>query len=87
MQKNLNIKGVAVVLILVHHLFTFDTRINNVNYITIFNLGNQTIENCFEIFSIIYIPIYVFISGYGLYYYYYTFKKENVEYKDIFKKY
>lgn len=77
-----NIKGFAIVLMLVHHLFAFSGRIENVNYISILNLDNQTIENYFAIFARICVPIYLFVSGYGLYYYY----KETVEYKSIFKR-
>ena len=43
-DKSKYIKGFAITLMLIHHLFAFNNRIENVNYITIFNMGDSTIE-------------------------------------------
>lgn len=81
-NKSKYIKGFAIVLMLIHHLFAFNSRIENVNYISILSIRGQTIENYIGIFAKICVPIYLFVSGYGLYYCY----KEKVEYKSILKR-
>ena len=64
------IKGFAIILMLIHHLFALNNRIDNINYISILTFNNQTIENYIAIFARICVPIYLFVSGYGIYYYY-----------------
>ena len=83
-KRSKYIKGLAIVLMLFHHLFAFDNRIINVSYVTIGKIGDQTIENYIGIFSRICVPIYLFVSGYGLYYCY--LGKNKVKYKDLQKR-
>lgn len=83
-KKSKYIKGFAISLMLFHHLFAFNGRIQNVNYISIVNIGPQTVENYIAIFARICVPMYLFVSGYGLYYNYRN--KYKVEYKSLLKR-
>lgn len=83
-NKSNYIKGFAIVLMIIHHLFAFENRIENVEYISIIPNLYPTIESRIGIFSRICVPIYLFISGYGLYYSYKN--KDNVEYKSILNR-
>ncbi|MEL0630292.1 acyltransferase family protein [Psychromonas aquatilis] len=58
------IKGIAVMLLLQHHLFAFDNRIPDLNnLIHMFNYYN--LEKIIGIYGKICVPIFLFISGYG----------------------
>lgn len=83
-RKSKYIKGFAITLMLFHHLFAFNDRIQNVNYISVGAIGEQTIENYIAIFARICVPIYLFVSGYGMYHYYKN--KSEVKYKDLLKR-
>lgn len=83
-RRSKYIKGFAITLMLFHHLFAFNDRIQNVNYISVGAIGVQTIENYIAIFARICVPIYLFVSGYGMYHYYKN--KSEVKYKDLLKR-
>lgn len=65
-------KGVAVTLMMIHHLFAFPVRIQNVSYISIlpfWNFGlyqNTSVEFFLGDFAGICVAMYLFLSGYGL---------------------
>jgi hypothetical protein len=59
-------KGVAVLLLLVHHLFSFPERLKY-DYISLFTLFNENGEYYIGHFGQIAIVIFLFLSGYGLY--------------------
>jgi len=65
-------KGVAVTLMMIHHLFAFPERIENVSYISLLHFGNfglykyTSIEFFLGDFASICVAMYLFLSGYGL---------------------
>ncbi|MGH4139638.1 acyltransferase family protein [Clostridium sp.] len=77
-------KGVAITLMMFHHLFRFPDRIQDVSYISILSFGNTSFEYLLGDFGNICIAMYLFLSGYGLYMS--TQKKENFTLKDSAKK-
>lgn len=83
-------KGVAIILMMIHHLFAFPERIQNVSYISILPFGklglfqNTSVEFLLGDFAKICVAMYLFLSGYGLYKS--SCKKENFTIKDSFKK-
>ena len=77
-------KGIAITLMMIHHLFRFPDRIQDVSYISILSIGNTSLEYLLGDFGNICIAMYLFLSGYGLYMS--TQKKENFTLKDSAKK-
>lgn len=66
-EKSMILKGVAIILMIIHHLFAFPDRIVPPSYyISIPILGNN-IAYYLGVFGRICVAIYLFISGYGLY--------------------
>lgn len=64
------IKGVAVLLMLMHHLFYFpDNRPYSMPEVrqTLPNFMGQGLETMLGIFGVICVPIFFFLAGYGLY--------------------
>lgn len=60
------IQGIAVMLMVFHHLFGFPDRVT-VSYHTMFNLMGIHLENILAYFGRICVVIFSFCSGYGLY--------------------
>ena len=58
------IKGIAIILMLMYHLFYFKDRIYGGGVISI--ISNSLVENIGK-FGNICVPIFFFLSGYGLY--------------------
>ena len=71
-EKNLYIKSIAILLMLVHHLFTFPDRLPVDGYIPLFSLNGLTVERFIGGFGKVCVCIFLFLSGYGLYISYYT---------------
>ncbi|MGG4219015.1 acyltransferase family protein [Paenibacillus jamilae] len=59
-------KGIAVILLLVHHLFAFPDRLKY-DYVSLFSLFHERGEFYLGHFGQIAICIFLFLSGYGLY--------------------
>ena len=77
-------KGIAITLMMLHHLFRFPNIIQNVSYISILPFGNGRFEYLLGDFGNICIAMYLFLSGYGLYMS--TLRKENFSLKDSMGK-
>lgn len=77
-------KGLAITLMMIHHLFRFPDRIQNMTYISILPLGKLRFEYLLGDFGNICIAMFLFLSGYGLYIS--TIKKENFSLKDSWGK-
>lgn len=75
-QDSFVIKGIAILLMLAHHLFAFPERISKVRYIPLFCINNTPIEYYIGDFGAICVSIFIFISGYGLF----------LSYKSIYKR-
>lgn len=63
-KKSSSIKGIAIALMLIHHLFTW----GQADYISIANItlpNNLTIEGFFGVFGKLCVTLYLFLSGYG----------------------
>lgn len=63
-KESLSIKGIAIVLMLIHHLFTW----GQARYISMAHVilpNNLTIEGFFGVFGKICVTLYLFLSGYG----------------------
>lgn len=79
-QKSNQLKSVAILMMLCLHLFNKDYK---GLFIPIFFIGTQPLSYYLSLFSDACVPIFAFVSGYGLYYSYinnrkYYFKK-NIE--------
>lgn len=59
-------KGIAVILLLIHHLFAFPDRLKY-DYVSLFSLFHERGEFYVGHFGQIAISIFLFLSGYGLY--------------------
>lgn len=77
-------KGVAITLMMIHHLFAFPDRIQSVSYISIIPFGNNNFEFLLGGFAKICVAMYLFLSGYGLYIS--SFKKGSFTFKDSAEK-
>lgn len=83
-------KGIAITLMMIHHLFAFPERIQDVSYISMlpfwnFSLFQDTsIEFLLGDFAKICVAMYLFLSGYGLYIT--SSRKENFTLKDSLQK-
>ena len=75
-------KGMAIVLMICHHLFGFSKRLHNVNYISI--IPNNNYEYSLGRFGVICVAMFIFLSGYGLYISY--IKKGDFTFGDSIKK-
>lgn len=64
---SLELKAIAVLLMVFLHLFAFSHRISNVEYISIGTLNGQPIEYYLACIGEICVGMFVFLSGYGLY--------------------
>lgn len=80
-NNSLIIKGIAIIMMIVHHLFSFPDRINE-DYISIYKLGGMPIEYFIGIIGKCCVSIFLFIGGYGLYRTY----ESNVDYYSIFRR-
>lgn len=61
------VKGVAIVLMVWHHLFAFPNRIKDVSYQSMMSIDGTPIEQYIGSFGKICVAIFLFLSGYGLY--------------------
>lgn len=73
-------KGIAITLMMIHHLFRFPDRIKDVSYISILPFGKPGFEYVLGDFGNICIAMFLFLSGYGLYIS--TLNKESYTLKD-----
>lgn len=62
------IKGIAIILMVIHHLFSFEDRISNVDYISLFSIFNKRIEIIIGEYGKICVSIFLFLAGYGMFY-------------------
>ena len=78
-------KGVAILLMLTHHLFAFPDRIHlDQGYISLFSIGGNNIEFIMGVFGNICVSMYIFLSGYGIYMS--SLKNGKITLKDSFKR-
>lgn len=79
-DKSKGIKFIAVLIMIVLHVFGFPDRIAPYSYISIFKLGGRILERELATGSSIVVHLFLFISGYGMY----ILGKQN--YKQIFNR-
>lgn len=60
-------KGVAVSLMIAHHLFTFPERLVDVGYISVPFINGMTLAACLGQFGKICVSVFTLLSGYGTY--------------------
>lgn len=60
------VKGIAILLMVYHHLFVLPERLNN-NYIPVLIINGVNIETAIALFAKICVALYLFLSGLGLY--------------------
>lgn len=60
-------KGIAIILMVYHHLFVLPERLGN-NYISVINLLGYDFQSIIANFSKICVGIFLFLSGIGMYY-------------------
>lgn len=77
-------KGVAIILMICHHLFGFSERLQDVSYISVIPMSNNYYEHLFARFGGICVSMFLFLSGYGLYISY--MKKGDFTFADSIKK-
>lgn len=64
------IKGIAILLMMAHHLFAFPERIvTGFEFQSLLQLGDISIERSIGIFGKICVSLYMFLGGYGIYKY------------------
>lgn len=62
------IKGVAICLMLYHHLFAYPMKVVDGNiFISLYTFGETTLSTYIGQFGRICLPMFVFLSGYGIY--------------------
>ncbi len=61
------IKGVAICLMLCHHLFAFPERVEAGEFVSLWYFNETNLSVCLGTFGRICVPIFTFLSGYGLY--------------------
>lgn len=79
------VKGVAILLMLTHHLFAFPDRIHiQPGYISMLSISGKTIEYLLGVFGNICVSMYMFLSGYGIYMS--SLKQGKITLRDSFKR-
>lgn len=63
-RKSLSIKGIAIILMIIHHLFTWG-QAEYISIASIFFPNNLTIEEFCGAFGKLCVTLYLFLSGYG----------------------
>lgn len=82
-NKSNTLKVIAIIFMVILHTFAFPSRIENVQYISLYTFKDgRTIEQIIATFGGICVPMFLFLSGYGLYVVY----KEKVTYKSMLKR-
>ncbi|MED4207625.1 acyltransferase, partial [Neobacillus mesonae] len=68
-SKNMTLiaKGLAILLMVYHHLFAFPDRIKDVDYSPIFFIDHQPLDELIGQFGKLCVAIFLFLSGFGLY--------------------
>ena len=62
------VKGIAIVLMLYHHLFAFPARIDSdLSYISAFSIDGETISYWIGVFGKLCVALFIFLAGYGTY--------------------
>ena len=79
-DKSKGIKFIAVLIMIILHVFGFPERIAPYSYISIFRFGGGTLEQELATGSSIVVHLFLFISGYGMY----ILGEQN--YKQIFNR-
>lgn len=77
-------KGIAILLMICHHLFAFPDRLSNVNFSSIIPFSNKYFELQTGIFGKVCVSMFLFLSGYGLYISY--IKNGSFKFKNAIKK-
>ena len=62
------IKGVAICLMLYHHLFAFPERVTEGVFISLWSFNDTNLSVCLGAFGRICVPLFTLMSGYGRYY-------------------
>ena len=62
------VKGIAIILMLYHHLFAFPERIDSgISYISLFSIGDNTFSYWVGVFGKLCVALFIFLAGYGTY--------------------
>ena len=61
------IKGVAICFMLFHHLFAFPERVTEGTFVSLWYFNETNLAVCLGAFGRICVPIFTFLSGYGIY--------------------
>lgn len=62
------VKGIAICLMLCHHLFAFPTKVAEPStFVSLFSFGQTSFATYLGQFSMICMPVFLFIGGYGTY--------------------
>lgn len=62
------VKGIAIILMIYHHLFTFPERIpEEMSFISLFNFDGNTISFWMGSFGKLCVMLFIFLGGYGTY--------------------
>lgn len=65
-QQTSHLKGIAIILMLFHHLYAFPYRITSSSDL-IYSIPNVPLEKYFGLMSKICVPLFLFVSGYGFF--------------------
>ncbi len=61
------LKGIAICLMLCHHLFAFPERVEAGEFVSLLYFNGTSLSVCLGAFGCLCLPIFTFLSGYGLY--------------------
>lgn len=61
------LKGVAICLMLYHHLFAFPERVMAGSFVSLYYFNDTNLSVCLGAFGRICVPMFTFLSGYGCY--------------------
>ncbi len=61
------IKGAAICFMLFHHLFAFPERVTEGTFVSLWYFNETNLAVCLGAFGRICVPIFTFLSGYGIY--------------------
>lgn len=81
-DSTLIIKGIAIIMMVIHHLFAFPDRVYSGGYSSIYMMNNVPIEYYIGHIGKMCVSMFLFLGGYGTYKVY----KEYADYKKIIKK-
>ena len=81
-NNSLSIKGIAIIMMIIHHLFAFPDRTYSGGYVSIYSINNIPVEYYLGEIGKICVSMFLFLGGYGTYKIY----KEDINYQQVISR-